>query len=484
MITIIYFIVYLVWRKNMKLFLINIIIIFSLIPITLKAVWERVDTGMCIQQDYRYQIYTGAHAVGIDHEMIVVGARELLFISYDNGDKDSWKYLLETTYDYGGQFTSICIKDNWIFAVTDGKFIYRSFDYGLTWNKLLLYYSNEKGDSSYGSDYTCIEYIDDALYVGFASTHGVYKSIDFGNSWVPITKNIGRKFLSTINSILKHNNKLFISIWGHGIFSTTDNGSTWINDTNGLNLNLYTREIWLSRNYNSNILSACIYESSSKGSFRNFFIFDDNINKWRQIYSTKGNLPELKRFQFPFLCYENYIFIAVTGSLDTGVIYSNDYGKTWLKYNHGLDYIIEYIKRSKVVSNVFWSFNANNKYLFLGIGEGPGRVLYRAPLSDFGITSAEEKSIKLESFSISPNPAEEYIEIAFSNPRLKLWVAGVDAIKIFNLLGECVMSAGGAGGTHPLIPSREGKIRIDVSGLPAGVFFVRIGDWVGRFVKI
>ena len=46
------------------------------------------------------------------------------------------------------------------------------------------------------------------------------------------------------------------------------------------------------------------------------------------------------------------------------------------------------------------------------------------------------------------------------------------------------MSAGGAGGTHPFVPSQEGNIKVDVSGLPAGVYYVRVGDWVGRFLKI
>jgi hypothetical protein len=56
--------------------------------------------------------------------------------------------------------------------------------------------------------------------------------------------------------------------------------------------------------------------------------------------------------------------------------------------------------------------------------------------------------------------------------------------KIFNLLGECVMSTGGAVRTHPLIPSQKGNVRIDVSGLPAGVYIVRLGDWEVRFLKI
>jgi hypothetical protein len=57
-------------------------------------------------------------------------------------------------------------------------------------------------------------------------------------------------------------------------------------------------------------------------------------------------------------------------------------------------------------------------------------------------------------------------------------------IKIFNLLGECVMSTGKGVGTHPLFPSLKGNVRIDVSFLPAGIYFVRVGDWVGRFLKI
>jgi hypothetical protein len=100
-----------------------------------------------------------------------------------------------------------------------------------------------------------------------------------------------------------------------------------------------------------------------------------------------------------------------------------------------------------------------------------------------------DKSLDVQDYSennpisIYPNPAGEYIEISGLNKGLQPLVHGYD-IKIFNLLGECVMSACEPGGTHPLVPSQEGKIRIDVSGLPAGVYYVRVGDWVGRFVKM
>jgi photosystem II stability/assembly factor-like uncharacterized protein len=98
-------------------------------------------------------------------------------------------------------------------------------------------------------------------------------------------------------------------------------------------------------------------------------------------------------------------------------------------------------------------------------------------------TDVQNIIVEYPVLSISPNPAFEYIEISGLNKGLQPLVHGQE-IKIYNLLGECVMSAGGVKGTHPFVPSQEGKIRVDVSRLPAGLYFVRAGDWVGRFLKI
>jgi hypothetical protein len=49
-------------------------------------------------------------------------------------------------------------------------------------------------------------------------------------------------------------------------------------------------------------------------------------------------------------------------------------------------------------------------------------------------------------------------------------------IKIYNLLGECVINES----IHPMTSSH----RMNIERLPAGVYFVRVGDWVVRFVKI
>lgn len=75
--------------------------------------------------------------------------------------------------------------------------------------------------------------------------------------------------------------------------------------------------------------------------------------------------------------------------------------------------------------------------------------------------------------NIFPNPASEYIEI--SGLGVNPLIDGVPEIRIYNVLGECVIS---------VEPQHSVSLqRIDVSGLPPGIYFVRIGEWIGRFVK-
>jgi photosystem II stability/assembly factor-like uncharacterized protein len=80
-------------------------------------------------------------------------------------------------------------------------------------------------------------------------------------------------------------------------------------------------------------------------------------------------------------------------------------------------------------------------------------------------------------FSISPNPATDFLEISY--PPLERGSGGVD-IKIFNLFGQIQTTSN----PTPTLPASREGVRIDVSGLAPGMYFVRIGDKVGKFVKI
>jgi hypothetical protein len=81
------------------------------------------------------------------------------------------------------------------------------------------------------------------------------------------------------------------------------------------------------------------------------------------------------------------------------------------------------------------------------------------------------------SLSISPNPATDYINI---KPSEGFEPSEGYKIQIFDILGIEMSFAGG--GVNKV--DGGGSIRIDISNLPAGVYFIRIGDKVEKFLKM
>ena len=84
-----------------------------------------------------------------------------------------------------------------------------------------------------------------------------------------------------------------------------------------------------------------------------------------------------------------------------------------------------------------------------------------------------ENVVKKE-FLIHPNPASDFITI--SNKGLQPF-ATEDKVQIFDMLGIEIKDL-----TPTPLLIGEG-LRIDVSKLPAGMYFIKIGDKVEKFVK-
>jgi ligand-binding sensor domain-containing protein len=90
-----------------------------------------------------------------------------------------------------------------------------------------------------------------------------------------------------------------------------------------------------------------------------------------------------------------------------------------------------------------------------------------------GINGIEENFIsKDETQMIYPNPASDFIEISVGT---QLAVSEQSVIRIFNIYGQTVLSVGAI---HEL------PLRINISGLAPGMYFVRIGDKVQKFIKL
>lgn len=116
--------------------------------------------------------------------------------------------------------------------------------------------------------------------------------------------------------------------------------------------------------------------------------------------------------------------------------------------------------------------------LEIGKGNGPDWVMFQKNIhrtsSSWEKNTSAAANIKIaDYFFISPNPTSDYIEI--NSPLIKE-AGGVPEIKIYNTLGEWVLTVGAIGNspTH----------RIDVSHLPPAVYFMQIGDKTGIFVKM
>ena len=106
-----------------------------------------------------------------------------------------------------------------------------------------------------------------------------------------------------------------------------------------------------------------------------------------------------------------------------------------------------------------------------------GNLLQETPTYVFYTSSTSGLNSKQKAlFLLAPNPARDYIELSIppSNKR------GSEAVlvKIYDVLGVKQHVSFAA------TPLSEGNLRLDVSSLPAGVYFVRVGGQVLKFVKL
>jgi hypothetical protein len=99
-----------------------------------------------------------------------------------------------------------------------------------------------------------------------------------------------------------------------------------------------------------------------------------------------------------------------------------------------------------------------------------GSGIFRAKLSDLVISSVEVEQVG--DLHIFPNPASDYLEIS----GIKLTANQFEDIQIFNTLGKCAQAL-------KLKTDLQENERIDISGLPAGVYILKLNNKVQRFVK-
>jgi len=121
------------------------------------------------------------------------------------------------------------------------------------------------------------------------------------------------------------------------------------------------------------------------------------------------------------------------------------------------------------------SIQVVNKTTAFVIAEGDYIYKYTRDLSDV----VEENNIPPGELRLSPNPATDFLDISYSPSINRMVNHTVDGIAIYNVFGEEVLSQ-----SHYTILATHYSAKFDVSCLPPGVYFVKVGDRVGKFIKI
>jgi len=144
---------------------------------------------------------------------------------------------------------------------------------------------------------------------------------------------------------------------------------------------------------------------------------------------------------------------------------TSDGGKNWI-----LDETCKYPKTRKFLVN--FSFLPNRDILWVT----EDALIYKTTF--FSDVDSDKKENIIENLSLSPNPATDFLEISYSPSINRMVNHTVDGITIYDVLGECIKEI-------PLnTPFSKGEITLDVSTLSPGVYFVKVGEKVGKFVKL
>jgi photosystem II stability/assembly factor-like uncharacterized protein len=271
----------------------------------------------------------------------------------------------------------------------------------------------------------------------------IFLSTDNGNSWSE--KVPGLSGIHVLSLTVK-DDKIYAGTEA-GVFLSSDMGESWSAKNNGLpDDDLYINTIEMIDNN--------IYAGSKNGVYLSTNLGDS----WQLRNNGLPTKSDIRKFTFS----GKYIFICNWGY---GVYLSSDNGLNWITKNDGL----ENLKVS--------TFSLIDDYIFVGTNSGAygtigNDAIFKAKISDMITDVKENKEAK--SNIIFPNPAIDYIEIDLERCATLGKCGTSEVIQIFDMLGTVVASI------HPM----TGIHRINIENLSPGMYFIKIGNKVEKFIKM
>jgi len=384
---------------------------------------------------------------GIMRKLLLVSVSLFVVVLSSEIANAQWESCSEglTTSTVG----NLTVSGNYLFAgIWQG--MYLSTDFGETWTKKL--------DLTYPNYIIAVASNGKNIFIGTWG-RGVYVSTDYGEHWSEKNEGINTAIVNTINIF---GNNIYIGTRNSGVFRSSDNGERWENiglqgnivltmtkcgdkifagTDDGVFLYSESEDSWIEKS--SGLTETKIYEliasgdSILAGGYGGFYHSIDKGENW--VEKNEG---------MPRACingitkYYDNIFAETE---ESGIYLSTDRGNNWIAQNNGIT-IDMGIRSSAICGN----------YIYVGTYTAG---LFRAKLSDFGITVNVDENIPNKEFSIYPNPVLNILCV-----RLGQINATSTQLRIFDVHGRIV--------AENQIPKGINVRKIDLEGLPSGMYII------------
>jgi len=351
------------------------------------------------------------------------------YLMYSDDEGLNWDYYDKVNKD----LNSIEIIDSIFFMSkftlnTKDKFgeNFRSTNYGKDWNRM--------NNVEYGMP----QYINDFLFdkgnLYMACSSGALVSNDSGLTW----KTLDRTLYEAKN-ILVIDSFLFVS----GAYGLS--------------------KINLKTNLNVRMLDVSNYMEFYAIQIADTVIIYEEF--WSYLYyyksSDRGKTFNVIRDGLKTPSYKLYSNKHQLSIIDSVLCFSFDQGATWVN-------LLELSEKED-----FGSYIITDDYIY---GNHPDGIL-RKKLSEFSTTDVIDREFNNDNI-IYPNPATDYITINLERCAT-LQKCGTSVVEIYDVMGFLIQTTPSA--SQP--PLHEGNLKIDVSNLPPGVYFVKINNKYYKFVR-
>jgi len=412
--------------------------------------WEHLNSGIT---SYRINnlfmsdsiLYVGSNGGGV-------------YKSVNNGN--NWTLANEGITN--SNVYSITGSGNNLYAVNWDDGLYKSTDNGVNWSYLIHTIDNN----------WILKVFSKANYLYALTDNGIYRSDDYGNNWV--RRNNGIDSINYATSITSSGNNLIVGReWGGGIYTSVNNGTNWLLNTN-LPYGPYHKIL------NFTTIADTVYALTIHGILKST---DAGVN-WSTIYE-----PDIMEFQMIDICISGnniivskYPLIYISGHYYGWYGISNNNGNTWTDLNitPNMPAITSMVSNSSFIfaatsSGIFMSINngynwiditynidnlsmnnviINDNYLIVSTTNGG---MWRRPLSDFvGITENTPNN----KLSLYPNPATNSLTLNLA----QLKSLQNTTVSIYDIQGKLLMQQN----IYQL------QTELNIAAFAKGIYFVKV----------